>query len=187
MLKFFFSFFVILATSIISVSSKATIPSLVLQITSAELHNFVSEINRDNNGCEISGYSSASYLQLTVTVTNTGNDDYIPSPLADVNCFQDLAVLDFYKIDFPGGPYFKFEKCLFDTALPLTYSCPNNIGLSAGNYFVSTLWVKVNQQATNNYFTSNGNSIPFTITIIPSNSTSNSFTISKPLTSASTT
>jgi len=48
-----------------------------------------------------------------------------------------------YSFDFPGGPYYKYERCLSDDNVPKQYNC-SNMGLSAGNYHISTVWIEIN-------------------------------------------
>ena len=81
----------------------------------------------------------AYILVAEVKVSNIGTTNYQipPEQLEQTDCGTKSSFMNMYSINFPGGPYNKFERCLSDTLEPQIFSC-SNMGLSAGNFHTSS-------------------------------------------------
>jgi hypothetical protein len=78
------------------------------------------------------------FLKVELSVTNIGTSDFTPAPgtVRSVNCKISDAVVNFFQLSFPGGPYLKDAVCLSDSS----HSCAS-MGLSAnGGEYSSTVY-----------------------------------------------
>ena len=83
--------------------------------------------NKDKEGCVLSGFHWVNYLIIKLKVSNIGNINYqIPShQLELMDCGETNSFMNMYSFDFPGGPYYKYERCLSDTNAPKHFNCTN--------------------------------------------------------------
>jgi len=100
--------------------------------------------NKDVRGCTVSGTHAAYYVVAQVKVSNIGQNNFqIPSQqLQLTDCSETSSYMNMYSFDFPGGPYYKYERCLSDTIDPKLFNC-TNMGISAGNFHISTVWIEI--------------------------------------------
>ena len=92
----------------------------------------------DKDGCLLSTNSTKYFLKVDLSVTNIGGSEFSPSPetVRSVNCRKSDAVVGFFQLSFPGGPYWKDAVCLADSS----HSCAS-MGLSAnGGVYSSTVY-----------------------------------------------
>jgi len=125
---------------------EAIVATLIFDVTilSASISS-VYVPNKDIQGCAVEGSHRANFLAVKIKVSNIGQANYQipPQQLEPTDCGTKSSFMNMYSVDFAGGPYYKYERCLSDTTEPTIYSC-SNMGLSAGNYHVSTLWIEIN-------------------------------------------
>ena len=90
---------------------KATAPYLKVFVSTATL-TYLTIPNYDKDGCPLSGESDILYLRVSLSVTNTGTAIFVPptSFIQSVDCGTDSALVGFYNLTFPGGPYYKYAK-----------------------------------------------------------------------------
>ena len=90
----------------------------------------------DKNGCPLTTNSLKYFLQVNLSVTNIGGSEFSPSPdtVRSVNCNKDDAVIGFFQLSYPGGPYMKDAVCLADNR----HSCAS-MGLSANGGVYSSI------------------------------------------------
>ena len=91
----------------------------------------------DKDGCPLPTNSLKHFLMIELSVTNIGGSDFLPAPdtVRSVNCRRSNAVVGFFQLSFPGGPYLKDAVCLADSS----HSCAS-MGLSAnGGAYTSTV------------------------------------------------
>jgi len=100
--------------------------------------------NKDLQGCAMEGSQWANFLVTTIKVSNIGPTNYqiLAQQLEQTDCGTISSFMNMYSVDFPGGPYFKFERCLSDTTEPKIFNC-SNMGLSTGNFHTTTLWIEI--------------------------------------------
>ena len=118
---------------------------LVVQVSAAVLTHFFSP-DWDKDGCSLPTKSLKYFLKVELSVTNIGGSEFFPSPdtLRSVNCKTSDAVVDFFQLSFPGGPYLKDAVCLSDSS----HSCAS-MGLSAnGGEYSSTVHFYLNDYIT---------------------------------------
>ena len=118
----------------------------------------------DNAGCPLSTSSVKYFLKAHLSVTNIGGSEFSPAAgtVRSVNCRKSDAVANFFRLSFPGGPYWKDAVCLSDSS----HSCSSGgMGLSAnGGLYESTLHFYVkNSTAVETY---PGTSYPAIVTAI---------------------
>ena len=109
----------------------------------------------DNAGCPLSTSSVKYFLKAHLSVTNIGGSEFSPAAgtVRSVNCRKSDAVANFFRLSFPGGPYWKDAVCLSDSS----HSCARDgMGLSAnGGKYSSTVYFYVsNSTAVVTYPTS---------------------------------
>lgn len=112
----------------------------------------LSTTDTDSTGCPlVPGSNSVKlYLETTITVTNLGGSDFIPaaSTVQAINCGKTPAVMDFFTLTFPGGPYKKHLKCVADGQ----HSCTlDGQGISAGGSYSGVVYFTVNAAAVHAY------------------------------------
>ena len=90
---------------------------MVVQVSSAVLTQILSP-DWDSDGCLLPTNSLKFYLKVELSVTNTGGSEFSPAPgtVRSVNCKRSDAVVGFFQLSFPGGPYFKDAVCLSDSS-----------------------------------------------------------------------
>jgi len=100
--------------------------------------------NKDVQGCYLEGSQWANFLIVKIKVSNIGQTNYVvpTEKLELTDCGATSSFMNMYSVDFLGGPYFKFERCLSDTLEPKIFSC-SNMGLSAGNFHIFTIWIEI--------------------------------------------
>jgi len=100
--------------------------------------------NKDLRGCTSSGSYWAKFLVSKIKVSNIGRSNYrIPPQLLErTDCSESSSFINMYSFDFPGGPYYKYERCLSDVNEPKLFNC-SNMGISAGNFHISTVWIEI--------------------------------------------
>jgi hypothetical protein len=99
---------------------------------------------KDVRGCTSPGSYLANYLVTKFIVSNTGPQNYhISSQLLELtDCSESSSFMNMYSFVFPGGPYYKYERCLSDVNEPKLFNC-SNMGISAGNFHISTVWIEI--------------------------------------------
>jgi len=104
--------------------------------------------NKDIQGCVVEGSHWANFLVVKFKVSNMGPTSYqIPAQLLErTDCDTTSSFMSMYSVDFPGGPYFKYERCFSDTLEPKIFNC-SNMGLSVGNFHITTLWIEIDGTA----------------------------------------
>jgi len=103
--------------------------------------------NKDLRGCPVQGSHWANFLVVKIKVSNIGDSNYQISSeqLERTDCSEVSSFMNMYSLDVPGsGPYYKYERCLSDTNEPKIFSC-SNMGISAGNFHISTLWIEISE------------------------------------------
>ena len=94
----------------------------------------------DKDGCPLPTSDLKYFLKVELSVTNIGGSEFSPSPgtVQSVNCKKSNAVVDFFKLSFPGGPYWNHAVCLSDDS----HSCSSTgMGLAAnGGVYSSTVY-----------------------------------------------
>eukprot|EP01036_Dinobryon_divergens_P029073 gene29073-38130_t len=111
-------------------------PHLVVEVSSAVLTQVYSP-DWDMNGCPLSTSTLKYFLKVELSLTNIGGAEFSPSPdtVRSVHCMQSDAVVGFFQLSFPGGPYWTHAVCLSDS----DHSCAS-MGLSAnGGVYLSTV------------------------------------------------
>ena len=109
-----------------------------------------------------------TFLSIQLRVENVGQQDFNigSSELYAVNCGQGIAFPRMYAVTFNGGEYFNADKCVIDSSsaslLPAKFTSCSSMGISAGNYHTTTLWVEVPQDAL-----SKGSAYNLTVTALP--------------------
>ena len=100
--------------------------------------------NKDLKGCAMEGTHWATFLVTKIKVSNIGQTNYVvpAQQLEQTDCDTISSFMSMYSVDFPGGPYYKYERCLSDTTEPKFFTCLN-MGLSAGNFHTTTLWIEI--------------------------------------------
>jgi len=141
----FFSFLLLIGWGELFLIKALSFVEFDVSILSAAAISKYNVPNTDKSGCALSGSHFASYLVIKLKVSNVGNANYeIPKhELELMDCGETNSFMNMYSFDFPGGPYYKYERCLSDTIAPKHFNC-TNMGISAGNYHISTLWIEIN-------------------------------------------
>jgi len=132
------------STSIVSVSPAT---ELSVSILSATFETKTVPIRESKTSCLITGYNDIRVLSVILKVTNVGSLPLLvnPNDLKQETCSNNVNVFPtFYQIDIGNTTKTRSEKCVSDSVAPISFTC-NNMGISPGNYFISTQWVDVSQ------------------------------------------
>ena len=131
-----------------SISCGETVaPFLSVAILSATL-TYLTIPNYDNDSCPLSGEEDLLFLRVSLRVTNKGNAIFVPPPslIQSVDCGTDSALVGFYNLTFPGGPYYKHAKYVAE----MEYSLDEFV-LPVGASFSSVVDFRVDPVAVNSY------------------------------------
>jgi hypothetical protein len=139
-----------------------------VEILSAQFNTKSIPTYQNATSCSVVAFQDVAALQLIVKVTNIGTLPLVidATQLKEERCTATLSYPTFFKIHVSDSTKTRSEKCIGDTIAPQDYTCSSSssMGLSPGNYFVSTLWMDVSQTTL-----VSGTAYPVVVDVLPKN------------------